>query len=362
MNNLKIVLGVLIALSASRFIPHPPNFTSLIALSFYVPVLFGIRYIPVVVISFVITDLIIGFHSNLFFTWGSVIIIGLISKPSKNKFSELIGSSYNVFPLDDWVYDSSYSHNKLLDHFKTKSLKGFGVDEIKLGTIAAGSIIHYLDDTEHNNLSHISNLQRIFPDSYVWMDKFTMKNLELFNSNANNGFNLSETIDDTITSMGSRKLKNWIAFPLIDKKEIIGRQEIVNSIINDDNISDTLDLNLSSISDVERLMSKIATYKISPRELVYLKNSLENVKVIKESKIKVKGNGEIYYLHIRNASARLPWHYYTASFQTSEKWKDITIPFDEFEKSATFMPRKLKADTIKTIGLVAYGKDHNADV
>ena len=213
----------------------------------------------------------------------------LISKPSKNKFNELIGSSYNVFPLDDWVYDSSYSHNKLLDHFKTRSLKGFGVDEIKLGTIAAGSIIHYLDDTEHNNLSHISNLQRIFPDSYVWMDKFTMKNLELFNSNATNGFNLSETIDDTITSMGSRKLKNWIAFPLIDKKEIIGRQEIVNSIINDDNISDTLDLNLNSISDVERLMSKIATYKISPRELVYLKNSLENVRVIKESMTKVKG-------------------------------------------------------------------------
>ena len=213
----------------------------------------------------------------------------LISKPSKKKFNELIGSSYNVFPLDDWVYDSSYSHNKLLDHFRTKSLKGFGVDEIKLGTIAAGSIIHYLDDTEHNNLSHISNLQRIFPDSYVWMDKFTMKNLELFNSNSTNGFNLSETIDDTITSMGSRKLKNWIAFPLIDKKEIKERQEIVNSIINDENISDTLDLNLNSISDVERLMSKIATYKISPRELVYLKNSLENVKVIKESLIKVKG-------------------------------------------------------------------------
>ena len=146
----------------------------------------------------------------------------LISKPSKNKFTELMGSSYNVYPLDDWVYDSTYSHNKLLNHFKTKSLKGFGVDEIQLGTIAAGSIIHYLDDTEHNNLSHISNLQRIFPDSYVWMDKFTMKNLELFSSNSINGFNLSETIDDTITSMGSRKLKNWIAFPLIDKKDILG--------------------------------------------------------------------------------------------------------------------------------------------
>ena len=214
----------------------------------------------------------------------------LISKPSKNKFNELMGSSYNVYPLDDWVYDSEYSHNKLLNHFKTKSLKGFGVDEIKLGTIAAGSIIHYLDDTEHNNLSHISNLQRIFPDSYVWMDKFTMKNLELFSSNSINGFNLSETIDDTITSMGSRKLKNWIAFPLIDKKDIIERQEIVISIIKDDNISDILDLNLSCISDIERLMSKIATYKISPRELVHLKNSLESVKIIKDSLKKGKGN------------------------------------------------------------------------
>ncbi len=215
----------------------------------------------------------------------------LISKPSKNKFNELMGNSYNVYPLDDWVYDSAYSHNKLLNHFKTKSLKGFGVDEIKLGTIAAGSIIHYLDDTEHNNLSHISNLQRIFPDSYVWMDKFTMKNLELFSSNSINGFNLSETIDDTITSMGSRKLKNWIAFPLVDKKDILGRQKIVNSIINDDNISDILDLNLNSISDIERLMSKVATYKISPRELVHLKNSLESVKIIKDS-LK-KGNGTL---------------------------------------------------------------------
>ena len=215
----------------------------------------------------------------------------LISKPSKNKFNQLMGSSYNVYPLDDWVYDSAYSHNKLLNHFKTKSLKGFGVDEIKLGTIAAGSIIHYLDDTEHNNLSHISNLQRIFPDSYVWMDKFTMKNLELFSSNSINGFNLSETIDDTITSMGSRKLKNWIAFPLVDKKDILGRQKIVTSIINDDNISDVLDLNLNSISDIERLMSKIATYKISPRELVHLKNSLESVKIIKD--YLKKGNGTL---------------------------------------------------------------------
>ena len=213
----------------------------------------------------------------------------LVSKPSKNKFFELLGNSYNVYPLDDWVYDNSYSENKLLDHFNTKSLKGFGVEDIKLGTVAAGSIIHYLDDTEHNNLTHISTLQRIFPESYVWMDRFTMKNLELFNSNSINGFNLSNTIDETITSMGSRKLKSWIAFPLIDKKEIKKRQEIVQSIMSNDEISRLLDINLNNISDIERLMSKIATYKISPRELVNLKSSLENVYLIKDSLLVYSG-------------------------------------------------------------------------
>jgi DNA mismatch repair protein MutS len=126
------------------------------------------------------------------------------------------------------------------------------------------------------------------------MDKFTMKNLELFNSNSSNGFNLSETIDDTITSMGSRRLKNWIAFPLVEKKDIKMRQEIVSSIIDDNEVSDQLDINLNNISDIERLMSKIATYKISPRELVYLKNSLESVKKIKQSLSNISGNLKIY--------------------------------------------------------------------
>ena len=227
----------------------------------------------------------------------------LVSKPSKNELKELIGNSYNVYPLDDWVFDSSYSKNKLLNHFKTKSLKGFGVDDSKLGITAAGSVIHYLDDTEHNNLSHISNLQRIFPDSYVWMDKFTMKNLELFNSNSSNGFNLSETIDDSITSMGSRKLKNWIAFPLVEKKEIKKRQDIVYSIIEDNEISGILDLNLNNISDIERLMSKIATYKISPRELIYLKNSLKSVHEIKQSLSGLNGTLKSYGKSIPHANS-----------------------------------------------------------
>jgi len=227
----------------------------------------------------------------------------LVSKPSKNKFFELLGNSYNVYPLDDWVYDNSYSENKLLDHFNTKSLKGFGVEDIKLGTVAAGSIIHYLDDTEHNNLTHISSLQRIFPESYVWMDRFTMKNLELFNSNSINGFNLSNTIDETITSMGSRKLKSWIAFPLIDKKEIKKRQEIVQSIMSNDEISRLLDINLNNISDIERLMSKIATYKISPRELVNLKSSLENVDLIKDSLLVYSGVLKNYGKSLPNSNS-----------------------------------------------------------
>ena len=227
----------------------------------------------------------------------------LVSKPLKTKFLELLGNSYNIYPLDDWIFERSYSGNKLLDHFNTKSLKGFGVEDIKLGIVAAGSIIHYLDDTEHNNLSHINNLQRIFPDSYVWMDRFTMKNLELFNSNSMNGFNLSDTIDETITSMGSRKLKSWIAFPLINKKEISERQEIVKSIISNDEISNLLDINLGNISDIERLMSKIATYKISPRELVNLKSSLENVDLIKESLLVYSGVLKKYGKSLPNSNS-----------------------------------------------------------
>ena len=168
----------------------------------------------------------------------------MVSKPLKNKFFELLGNSYNVYPLDDWVYDNSYSENKLLNHFNTK-FEGFWCRGYKVSAVAAESIIHYLDDTEHTNLTHISSLQDI-SESYIWMDRFTMKNLELFNSNSINGFNLSDTIDETITSMGSRKLKSWIAFPLIDKKEI-KKDEIVKSIIKNDDISNTLDIKLNNI-------------------------------------------------------------------------------------------------------------------
>ena len=167
----------------------------------------------------------------------------LVPKPSKKIFQESFDKGYNSFFLDDWVFEESYAKNKLLTHFNTKSLKGFGIVNQDLAQIAAGAIIHYLNDTEHNKLSHINRIQKIYPNDYVWMDRFTIRNLELFNSNSPGGYNLSDTIDGTITAMGSRKIKNWIAFPLVKEKEIKKRQDLVKSLVNNEDISETLKYN-----------------------------------------------------------------------------------------------------------------------
>lgn len=206
----------------------------------------------------------------------------LVSKPSKKIFQESFDKGYNSFFLDDWVFEESYAKNKLLTHFNTRNLKGFGIVDQDLAQISAGAIIHYLNDTEHNKLSHINSIQKIYPDDYVWMDRFTIRNLELFNSNSPGGYNLSDTIDGTITPMGSRKIKNWIAFPLVKEKEIKKRQDLVKSLVNNENVSETLKYNFDDIIDIERVMTKVATYRVNPRELVQLGNSLNKVSEIKK--------------------------------------------------------------------------------
>ncbi|MDM1348377.1 DNA mismatch repair protein MutS [Myroides marinus] len=207
----------------------------------------------------------------------------LVQKSNKTHFLQNYGSTYNLFLLDDWVFKTDFAFESLTNHFKTNSLKGFGVEDLEEGTIACGAILYYLSETQHTKLEHISNIQRIAEDAYVWMDRFTIRNLELYNSSNLNAITLLDVIDKTLSPMGGRLLKRWLALPLKDTKKIIDRHNIVENLKNDTELLSLFQLQIKKISDLERLISKIATAKVSPRELVYLKDSLDAIIPIKET-------------------------------------------------------------------------------
>ena len=190
-------------------------------------------------------------------------------------------SGRNVFTLDNWVFKMGYSYDKLITFFNVKNLKGYGVEEEKEGIVSAGAILFYLELTEHNKLSNITSLSRIEDDRYMWLDKFTVKNLELVSPSAEDSFTLKSVIDKTLTPMGSRLIGKWILNPLLDKKEIEYRQEFVSSFVSDKNVREYVIKGMSGISDIERIASKIALNRASPRELNYLKNSLLSVEDLK---------------------------------------------------------------------------------
>ena len=222
----------------------------------------------------------------------------LVAKPSKKIFAEQMGSHYNIFYLEDWVFEQTFANQKLTDHFKTSGLQGFGVQDLDAGVIAAGAILHYLSEAHHNKLPHITSIRRIFESEYVWMDRFTVRNLELFQSNNPGGVALIDVLDQTLTSMGGRMLKHWLAFPLRDLKQIEERLAVVDSLFKDNNTFETLSDHLRKMVDIERIVSKIATLKISPRALVQLGNSLGEIAAIRsylseqEDKVlKTLGNG-----------------------------------------------------------------------
>ena len=206
----------------------------------------------------------------------------LVQKQFKKKFKELFEDRFYTFFLDDWVFQKEYSVDSLHNHFGVNSLRGFGVDEIPEGIIAAGAVLYYLSETQHNNLKHIQNISRIAEDKYIWMDRFTVRNLELYNASSHNAVTLLDVIDKTISPMGGRLLKRWLALPLKDVKKIQHRHELVKHFIENDSFSETIKFQLHQISDIERLVSKIATGKISPRELVLLKNSLKAILPVKK--------------------------------------------------------------------------------
>mgnify|MGYP000103149119 FL=1 len=214
----------------------------------------------------------------------------LVQKQNKQQFLELFENRYYTFYLDDWVFQKEYANETLQNHFEVKSLKGFGVQDVKNGIIAAGAVLYYLSETQHNQLKHIQHISRIAEDNYVWMDRFTVRNLELYNPNSINAVTLLDVIDKTISPMGGRLLKRWLALPLKNIDEIKNRHELVKFFIDSDDFSQTVTYQLKQVSDIERLISKVATGKASPREIVLLKDSLKAILPIKSSAENSKNN------------------------------------------------------------------------
>ena len=205
----------------------------------------------------------------------------LIQKNNKNQFKETFGEDFNTFYLEDWVYQQDYAFETLTNHFQTNSLKGFGIEELHEGIISSGAILYYLSETQHNRVQHITNIQRIAEDAYVWMDRFTIRNLELYHSYNPNAVTLLDVIDKTLSPMGGRLLKRWLALPLKEISKIKRRHEVVSYLKENQEILHKIQYQIKQISDLERLISKIAAGKVSPREVIYLKESLDAIIPIK---------------------------------------------------------------------------------
>lgn len=212
----------------------------------------------------------------------------LVPKPKKLEFKNTFGDDFHTFYLEDWVFQDDYANETLLKHFETKTLKGFGIEDLYEGIVASGAILHYLGETQHHKLQHITSIQRVTQNEHVWMDRFTIKNLELYHSNNQNAVTLIDVIDKTISPMGGRLLKRWLALPLIDIDKIQQRHEVVQYLLDDAPILSKIQHQIKRIGDLERLISKVATAKISPREVVQLKNALEAIVPIKALTLNTK--------------------------------------------------------------------------
>ena len=207
----------------------------------------------------------------------------LFERGMKRRFEECFGSKYLVYELDDWVFTDEFAKERLTKHFETKNLKGFGISHLKSGIIASGAILHYLGVTLHTQISHIRNISRIEEERYMRLDKFTIRSLELLDSMHEGGTPLLSIIDRTKTAMGARLLKRWMVFPLKDKKPIEERLDVVEYYFREPEFRDTIEEQLHMIGDLERIISKVAAGRVSPRELVQLKLALQAVEPIKKA-------------------------------------------------------------------------------
>ena len=235
----------------------------------------------------------------------------LVERGKKKLFCELFGDSFFIFELDDWIFTSTTANERLLNHFETKTLKGFGVDHLEDGIIASGAILEYLDITQHKQIGHITSLSRIEEERYVRLDKFTIRSLELINSMNEGGSSLLHVIDKTLSPMGARLLKRWIVFPLKDKEPINNRLDIVEYFFKHPEFKEIIEQQIKPIGDLERIISKVATGRVSPREIVQLRRALEAIEPIKKAceeakdpNIQKLGEKLNLCLHIRNRIAK----------------------------------------------------------
>ena len=207
----------------------------------------------------------------------------LFQKSKKKDIVEHFGEKFYIYGIDDWAFATDFGTNTLLKHFEVKSLKGFGIEKLESAIIAAGAALHYLAETAHDKVKHISTISRIEEEKYVWLDRFTIRNLELFGSYNENAKTLVDVIDQTVSPMGGRMMRRWLALPLKDKAPIEERLDIVDYFLSKQEFNDTIIQHISLIGDLERIISKVATARISPKEVVQLKRALSAIEPIKRA-------------------------------------------------------------------------------
>ncbi|MDA7730963.1 DNA mismatch repair protein MutS [Flavobacteriaceae bacterium] len=241
---------------------------------------YGISFLDISTGELLIAEGSLDYIKNLLSSYDAKEI--LVCKKHKSTFSKEFGNYNSVFYLDDWVFKKDFALEKIKNHFDVSGLKGFGISENNIGLLACGSILHYLDETQHKKLEHITKVNQIIDSNHVWMDQFTISNLELIYSNSNEGKSLIDIIDYTSSPMGARMLKRWLIHPLLDLTKLNFRHSSVDEIKRNQDLLINLQSELKSLSDLERIIAKVVTFKISPRELVQLKESLIKVKSIKD--------------------------------------------------------------------------------
>ncbi len=216
----------------------------------------------------------------------------LFERGKRDVFERWFGSKYFTFELDDWVFAEQTAEQKLLKHFGVKSLKGFGVDHLRSGIVAAGAILHYLEMTQHTHIGHITSLARIDEERYVRLDRFTIRSLELLHPMQDDGSSLLDVLDHTVTPMGARLLRRWLVFPLRDARAIEARLDVVDTFFSDTEFRDVVDSSFRRVGDLERIISKVAVGRVSPREVVQLRAALQALGPVKAACL-ASGNGAL---------------------------------------------------------------------